>query len=382
MDDIDLLKLQIQTTLDELGQVERWIERWSGAAAAEGRLRTRVRQGFALQIQDREGELEALLGQVSKNSLSSSLAWSRLRDHRRATYYLFQESLAFLQGVLAREAGLDHGLCAIADALLDDLSDRCGIPWERFTIAAEGEFFQDMVGIIRLRFPDTSIWSLPIAVHEFGHYVAQEMRVRVGGQYEHPFQKYLEEQGAGDRRRINHLNEHFADLFATYVLGPAYAFTCLLLRFDPAAGDSATHPSSARRAHLILRLLEEMSTRRTLPEYADCLSWIEPQWAALLQSSGQDRTLSKGDRDDLEQLFARNVVLLNRNLLDEARYSRWGRAKTLAGELTARVSPSALEATDTLVEVLNAAWYRRMSNWSASQEIGRAALVLCRHLSS
>ncbi len=48
----------------------------------------------------------------------------------------------------------------------------------------------------------------------------------------HPFELILEQE---TQRGWNprHVHELSADVFATYTLGPAYAFTCIVGRFDP-----------------------------------------------------------------------------------------------------------------------------------------------------
>ena len=105
---------------------------------------------------------------------------------------LFEESLALVEGALVRGAKLDNGLCQIADALLDELRTKADVAWGRFTILAEGEFFGEMAQIIRLRFPEVSIWNLPIAAHEFGHFVGPELK-QPGpfGTFRYPFQEEL-----------------------------------------------------------------------------------------------------------------------------------------------------------------------------------------------
>ena len=83
---------------------------------------------------------------------------------------LLGECLAFLEGGLVRAAGLDGGVCALADKMFEALNDQTDLGWQRFTLVAAGEFYSTLSGIVRLRFTDTDIWSLPVAVHEFGHF--------------------------------------------------------------------------------------------------------------------------------------------------------------------------------------------------------------------
>jgi hypothetical protein len=71
-------------------------------------------------------------------------------------------------------------------------------------------------------------------------------------------------------RRKNWLNEFFADMFATYVLGYAYAAYALLLRFDLAGlyrNQGITHPPLVDRADAILFMLKTIE--RELAENRD-----------------------------------------------------------------------------------------------------------------
>lgn len=95
--------------------------------------------------------------------------WKDLQADRKECDAIFEEFLACLGGALIRQAQLDNGVCTIADKILADLSSRSDIPWTRMTILGEGDFFADMTEIIRLRFPEFTIWNLPIVGHEFGH---------------------------------------------------------------------------------------------------------------------------------------------------------------------------------------------------------------------
>ena len=119
---------------------------------------------------------------------------------------LFAECLAYAIGPSIRERGLDGGLCAIADGLLEELSQRMQQPWRRRALLAGAECVNVIAQIIRVRFPATSIWDLPIAAHEFGHVVGQVMQTdgAIAGLI-----------GGADRSMWPWIHEHFADIFAT-----------------------------------------------------------------------------------------------------------------------------------------------------------------------
>lgn len=102
-------------------------------------------------------------------------SWADLAALRRDCARVFDECLAFVQGAWARSHGLDEGLCDATDGLLDDLAYASNIPWTRFTLVATSEFYRSTAEIIRIKYPDLSFWSIPLAAHEFGHYTAAKI---------------------------------------------------------------------------------------------------------------------------------------------------------------------------------------------------------------
>src|ERR1043165_6245817 len=99
-------------------------------------------------------------------------SWAELAALRGDCAGVFDECLAFVQGAWARTHGLDEGLCDATDNLLDDLASISDIRWARFTLLATSEFYRSTAEIIRIKYPDLSFWSMPLAAHEFGHYAA------------------------------------------------------------------------------------------------------------------------------------------------------------------------------------------------------------------
>src|SRR5262249_25101640 len=153
----------------------------------------------------RLGALEKQVQQATDLNTS----WERFQTIRCECEQTLHECLAFIEGALARTGGIDAGLCRLGDAMLYELSRETGIAWNRFTILADGEFFAGLSGIIRLRFADVSLWSLPICAHEFGHFIGQEMK-------DTTLSDMIAREKRKDPRWDSYLQEHFADLFATY----------------------------------------------------------------------------------------------------------------------------------------------------------------------
>jgi hypothetical protein len=286
--------------------------------------------------------------------------WQILAETKAKCDELMNESLSFVYGALIRRAELDDGLCAIADNLLDGLSDASGIAWGRLCVPAESEFFNDLAQIVRLRAGDVSIWNLPVAAHEFGHFIGPRISAR--GRY--PFAEQLSRYRAGTQEWL-HLREHFADIFATYVVGPSFVSACILSRFDTtdATEPRETHPSARDRVFIMFRVLREMdATRSAPPVYKNLLSRLEGVWEAILKASGSSSELSPHDRERLEDVFAPLYKILSDNL-PGLRYEGMTRAhavkRAIQNDLAALPNPAGI------ADVLNGAWLLRVATPAA-----------------
>jgi hypothetical protein len=305
--------------------------------------------------------------------------WKELGALRGEAAPLFAECFAYALGPLTRGLlwpgePLDGGLCSIADEMLEELTVPVDRVWSRRTVLSASEFMGDPVQIIRLRFPVTAIWDLPVAAHEFGHLVGL-------GPHIAPAIQCL----ANGETELNWLHEHFADVFATWTLGPAFARTCLLTRFDP-GGDpnlsSDTHPSDGLRSYAILRTLEAMDREKgssdlELSSIAGQLAqaWDECRAAAAPRAISIDRPhRSRLDRW-LTELLASVKVACSGEV-----YSRPADADDLAQQLR---SKAGLPDDINIINILNAAWEARVSLCETAFQIGevrRAAMAWCRGL--
>lgn len=385
MDKYSILAAQIEALAENL----RGVKRALGAHQIDPGLREAVRSRFEKLINKQQMELDRLRGEV-ENELMLESCWSAFRDNRQECVPIFRESLAFLEGALIRSAGMDNGICQMADFLLDDLSHRTGISWERFTILAEEEFFAQMAEIIRLRFPEFSIWNLPVAGHEFGHLVGQELREQKrDGTYRYPFQEILQREGQIEPRNVPFLHEHFADAFATYALGPAFACVCILLRFDPGVAyrDGEEHPGYAKRAYFILKGLEKMDEAEggVMRPYGGIIELLWDLWQQNLAAAGQPENLDQGIVPQLNEWLEELYLLLDRELPPRARYQGWLRAQRLLPELlSSKEAGRILKDDDTLADVINAAWMCRIQHWDEGsylvRKIGKEAGELCREI--
>ena len=358
-------------------------------------LRNRVKAQFATFFNSKIHDLARLRERLDNGSKDPvDKPWDAFRRIAAECDALFAECLAFLAGVQIRSAGIDDGVGMLADAFLDDLSTRTGIGWQRVTVLGEETLFSRVVDIVRLRFPEFSVWGLPAAAHEFGHVVARKIKAATileDNLDSKPFQDIVDAAGGGQVE--NYLQELFADAFATYATGPAFLCRSVILRFDPSVAYShgTTHPMSAMRVYVMRRTLERMSDE-PIASFDGVLRRIDQLWQESLTSVGQPLALV--ERVDpfrleaLEQWFKDFFELLETSLPPSARLATWLQAERLWGDVERATKErdlferiSAPHDDDGLPDVLNAAWLYRIHHphgeGARLAELERAAKGWC-----
>lgn len=284
------------------------------------------------------------------------------------------EALAYLQAALFRAARLDGGVGEVAQRMLAGLTERSGIDRQVLLAVAEAEFTGHTVSMIRLPFPDTTVWRLPVVAHELGHHVARWLRDPTPGAASLlPIDAWLSRR-AGTEDERSQLHELFADVYACYVLGATYPVCTVVLaaRPDEEFDRRGTHPSWPRRVATMIAALRAMGGTFALA--AD--RRVEPLWHGV--SDG--RQLSGSQLALVEDQASAMVELLTRFAPARARYSSGGRDEVLVRTLYAIDLPSR-PADITIPEVLAAAWRWRLEHHDASefefQTVSRNALHWC-----
>lgn len=274
---------------------------------------------------------------------------------------LVAETLAFLGGAAARKFRLDRGVTSLADAWLDQLSTAATLATVGVVIPASTEFTGMLTHVVRLRLPSDGIWSLPVAVHEYGHFVASVLTVRDTREAVTASFVPVEElaHGSATRKELPRLYWHghelFADALAAAVAGPAYTRYCIDYRFAPAGAQTATatHPEPARRIRIQLAVLEKLARHDASGAYlqgeADA---IRATWSAALDGAGVP--VDPEPDADLDPLEERLMAILDEPKLAAIRYVDQLGAEDLANRLMDD------DATAASVPIaLNAAWVRR-----------------------
>lgn len=378
MDERAILKAQITMLEQDLSEAKAALKMPQIDEALRSRVIALFEEQFTQQLQDLHE-----LSELVEDNQPLQACWSSFQDTRRTCGPLFEECLALRAGALVRSAGADNGLCQIADALLDDLSKRLDIPWGRFTILSEREFFGEMAQVIRLRFPEVSIWKLPIAAHEFGHFVGPQLKKPAGaGTYTYPFQDELRRAARQGSQNWFHLHEHFADLFAANALGIAFAGTCMLLRFNPinAFTDTERHPGHAKRLYIIHRALQKMN----LGAYQGFIDRLEEIWQQNVKAAGSRAQLEPQETLQLDVLLDKLYEIAGSKLV-LIQYKDFVHAYSLANSLlTDGEAAHIVKPEHTLTDALNAAWMWRIEHEVEDNdllsEIGARVIKICHEI--
>ena len=365
----------------EIVAAERALDRASrsldslGEAAGSALLK-RVRGSFDNDIEGRRNRCRDLRQRIDQGA-SVEAGWSELDILQRDLSGLLGECLAFVEGALARKGGFDGGLCALADAMLDAVNRRADLGWQRFTLLAAGEFYSTLSGIVRLRFTDSDIWSLPICVHEFGHFAATTHRFA-------EFEAIAAREKQKNERYDAHLRELFSDMFATYALGPSLAIACALLRFIPSHDESSTHPSNAERMWCMLRTLEKMDEAEGEDLLKPITEKISAGWAEALKIDSPTHALSDEEYARLHPWFLELYDLIEAHA-PALRYRTILRARQMYMAFR-QGGKSALQEGDDISDVLNAAWLYRLNatqfNAFEFDQIAAKAFDMCESIAN
>ena len=277
---------------------------------------------------------------------------------------IFGEYVDLLGGLALRDAGFDQGVCRLADELIEQSATIVSFQWKSLAIpAAQRETLGMTVArIIRLGFPEWTIWALPLTAHELGHVLARntiELRRAVA------------EVAKVD---AEHAKILVPDAFATFAMGPAYAAPAILMRLDPGRACDEDNRLIAKRAAVILGTLRR-TAQGLSNRYGKAAELLEEEWEAALRQAGaiappqqDDGAGSKSGSDCLTEADRKAVastveaVAEFMELPHRARSAAaWDLVDTAVDALAEdRVDEVELGFEVELRDVLNAAWITRL----------------------
>jgi hypothetical protein len=289
----------------------------------------------------------------------STSDWIHMADVARGVARLADKSLLVAAGMSARASGLDGGLCSLADALLREVAGLDGPPWAAATIPSAAYAVDDRDHVIRLAWPGDGIWTLPLALHELGHYVSRRLeKVEVLDPERNAIVRPLEEQlmATGEEQPVewHHLQELFADAYASYVGGPAYLGCCVDLGLHPGEPTRASrsHPAPADRIRLVVGMLRKMGERadNTASMAFEVDGW-KRAWDEA--SDAPDDAAPRGPQTDVTRFWGSL-----HELLPNARYRTLNTAMRLGAHLRSGLGEPDLTGV-SMVDILNGCWCLR-----------------------
>lgn len=311
------------------------------------------------EVEDLDAEVgERLRVRYERLTLDAQVKLGESDENLTKAEDLIGETLEFLAGAAARKIDYDQGLSKLALAWLDQLSDTADVPRVGLVIPASDEFTGMLTQVVRLRVPSEGLWALPVAVHEYGHFVAAELHGRVvrDGLPDaiHPVEDVL--QDAARKAQLPQLYRHghelFADALAAATVGAAYPWYCIRYRFPAKTAQkvTGTHPAPVRRIRMQLAVLDRLTPADASGYFAGDVEDIRKVWQAGLDADGTAGDVPADPvLDQLEAELIRTVF--EESHLKGIRYDDHSAARALA------VNPEG--ARTSVAHVLNAAWTRR-----------------------
>jgi hypothetical protein len=285
--------------LDALQRKLIRIPKWLGSdlenLEAEQRSKRKLQAEVDRAVKKRLNKLNEIhdtLAQPGQNvEAAVNNAWRTYLTINSESQELFRECLELLGGLALRHKGLDDSICWLADEIVSECADDyLGTMYPSFVVLAQQEAInKTMARIVRLRFPEWTVWSLPSTAHEFGHVIIEEdvegLREFVSSRSYDPRAK----KPHSNKWNRYHVYEIVADAFATYMMGPAYACAAISLRLDPLSTTDQTHLADATRAYVIFQVLEWMNSKaldqsgKLLNPYKQIIRRLKTQWNAVLR---------------------------------------------------------------------------------------------------
>src|SRR5882724_352095 len=200
---------------------------------------------------------------LGNNPKDLASGWETLRKKTALTEPILTDYMELLGGAALRDTGFDEKISYFADELLRSTGGKLlALPMRR------QELVTTIKQIIRVTFPDWTVWALPSAALEFWNVVG-------GQRVEETLEAYLGNLPAQERILIQPLHKMcLGDAYATYTMGPAYAYYAVGLVL--AVDSEEDH----YRVRAILAMLEQMEESPVGTLYLDVRRQLLGAWNA------------------------------------------------------------------------------------------------------
>jgi hypothetical protein len=373
------------------------------------KLNTDIWNPVAVEIRDRARELcgdvsdvqEVIANTAERDQIVG--AWQEYVRISQESEELFKERLDILGGLAFRNNELDDKICQLADELIHSTVKSTRIAPSLTVPGAVQARTKTLARVIRLRFPEWTIWTLPFTAHEYGRVVADQFET-LGALLGSSPSTNGDPQLAADVL--------IADAFATFAVGPAFALAAIRTRFNPAATPAPGYPPDGQRAAVIFGVLETMNKEergrvslRSPGPYAQIAQELGNDWAAL-----SDRLGVQWPPKETEEFVGRLcAAVLADNALEAVRYpyqrdadwpddglfgwkiaQEWSEKWLADLGATRPLSRPPISTGSSVRDAVNAAWHSRLvvsleendpeTARLQIEALGRATVELCERI--
>ncbi len=327
----------LQQNLERMERINDDIAKWFPGDFAE-KLKDHLDQAIQRAARTNQQRLRKVKESfaVAGDAQKIKQVWADYWDLLQKSEPIFSEGLEVVHALAFRDKTSDraaeHRICQLADELVQNCAIGTSVAGTCLLAAATpgSTLGKTLVRLIRMRFSDWTIWTLPFAAHELGLVIA-----RTDSELPNSIQSLAIEFDLP----ASHVEEFCADVFAVYTMGPGYACSALLLRLQPFADASAPPippeqrsgrdrrrgwPADASRAVVILKALEWLDMRErprptrdeTSPQahragqfgdYEDLPSELKQWWKRGLDPAGETTESELKLHAKLERLALRLI---------------------------------------------------------------------------
>ena len=279
---------------------------------------------------------------------------------------IFGDYVDFMRGLATRDSKLDNEICNLADIMISKWSVKdisLTIPVKYVALEST------MARIIRLSFQDWSTWSLPMVAREVSYVI--HSRQRAGKE----INDFIDEQIKENTQKDIHLRDYLADIYATYVMGPAYGYASVYLRFDPINNLHAygNHIPDAYRAEAIFSMLEWMRDEKKF-SFDAIIQELRTEWKRFLSFSGSPQEIELQEKKQIKDWVDDLVKFVHENDEGGLMYTahQWEAAGLLKEKFVeTRTFP--YTGRYDVRDIMNAAWLVRGDDEIHINEINKAA---------
>jgi hypothetical protein len=229
-----------------------------------------LKEKYLDKVEGKLGEVDELLKDLQKPVPALPKAWRDTATVFAGSHQIFADHVDLLTGLALRDTGFDDGLPKLADDVIGKVMNS----WNSLTIPTHRHGGQPaMAELVHLDFPEWSLWALPLAAFELGRFELRSNRA-------------LEELVESKEKAFADVKVCMADAIATYLMGPAYGWASITIRFDPAgaADEVATWTRRLKAIAATLRDMDEYGSDEKT--YDGIATQLEAAWTSALGEAG------------------------------------------------------------------------------------------------